>query len=91
MIAVIIYAAGEYPLTIKTSDSPDSKDYWIGKSLTAARIGDLFMDFGCEVIAITDHVNTLWLNPNWLSSPYVVGELLPYFPPGPAGISSQAG
>lgn len=91
MLTVIIYAAAEYPLTIKTGDKSNSSDYWISKSLTAARIGGLLIDFDSEIIAITNHTNTLWLNPNWLNAPYVTSELLPHFPPNPTGISSRVG
>ncbi len=89
MFAIHIYAAGEYPIRIKTSGV---KDFWIGKSLTGARIDDLYIDFiDNEIIAITDNDNTVWLNPNWRNSPYTINELLPLYPAHPRGLSSEAG
>jgi hypothetical protein len=86
MIAIhISINDGEYVERVKTS----AKDYFMLKSLYSIRLDDLVLQFDNEIIALTSHRNTLWLNPKWRNSPYAIDELLPHYPLGLTALTQE--
>jgi hypothetical protein len=77
MITVIIYAAAEYPRHIHFNVNTFKVI-----SIVRVQLGNtaMYSTFEDEIIAVTNETTTLWLNPAWLSTPFVTDELLPRYP-----------